>query len=72
MKIKPTIAMQKGDSSLWLCRSCGCLCYITHPRKPTGPCPGCDKPASWKKETLPCGPFHPDLDPENEEREVGP
>ena len=36
-----TIALARGDSTLWSCANCGSTIYVTRPAKPAGDCPVC-------------------------------
>lgn len=65
-QLSPTLAWQRGDSTVWFAWCCGALVYTPQrTKKPTGDCPsaGCDpkyKPTRWMKVTRPYGPFRAD------------
>lgn len=57
MKLKHTIASQRGDSRIWSCRVCGSTICVTHREPPSPRCPGCDEPARWHEEFPPVSVF---------------
>ncbi|MEQ1573075.1 MAG: hypothetical protein ABL993_02405 [Vicinamibacterales bacterium] len=64
--LRPTIAMQRGDSFVVQCSYCGLLVCAAR-KVALGDCPACpgNRPAdyehSWWRQDLPVGPFRPEL-----------
>jgi ribosomal protein L37AE/L43A len=66
--LKPTIAMQRGESFVFQCDQCGTLLcipssstrstLIRQVKRELGSCPRCGKP-KWSHVELGVGPFHP-------------
>jgi len=57
MKLKSTIAMERGDARLWQCSACGAVCYIPNKAKPKGQCPNCAKNDRWSEQFPPVAAF---------------
>lgn len=52
-----TIAVERGDASVYQCGYCGAIICTPNLRKPTGSCPACDQDHGWWKQETPVGPF---------------
>lgn len=60
VELAPTIAIGRGDASVWQCAQCGALVCHPQPKKPAGDCASCGHPAgpgSWWSQELPVGAF---------------
>lgn len=53
--LEPTIAMKRGDQTVWQCAWCGCVVVCPTGRKPTGTCPAeCQHPDDgWLRQHFP-------------------
>lgn len=62
VRLKPTLAIERGTSTLWQCVRCGSMvCAVTtqlrHGGRPQGPCPCCESKTTWTQQVFPTGAF---------------